>query len=76
MRDNAFSVHESWPRVGAAERRALREILFWGVTSECDARFLTDHLASSGIEFRPLLQRSWRQWNLDEERDYTRSSVS
>lgn len=52
------------------ERQALREVLCWDLTSEYDARFLTEYLHSLELRFSDEFVAQQRLWARDEERHF------
>ena len=52
------------------DRQALREVLYWDMTSEYDARFLSDYLGSLGLRFSEEFRRQFHRWSADEARHF------
>ncbi|RMH03377.1 MAG: hypothetical protein D6702_06090 [Planctomycetota bacterium] len=64
------AVRPWFEKIGPEDRRRLRELLWWDMTSEYDARFLSEYLEGLGLELSDEFLRIHRLWEAEEEAHY------
>ena len=62
----AASARAHWPAISPEDRETLRATLWWDVSSEYDARFLTDYLRQLDVPFTDDFRAAADQWDVDE----------